>query len=128
MPLRGIRGAIDLASNTRKEVLGRTRELLEAMVRANRLRPAKIACAIFTMTPDLNADFPAYAARDLGWQIVPMICSVEIGVPGGMKRVVRVLLLVDSAMPPGKVKHQYLGRTASLRPDLAATSKGRARR
>ena len=129
MPVRGIRGAVDCSANTRAEVFRRTRMLLRAMVDANRVRPDRIAAAIFTMTPDLNADFPAYAARDLGWTHVPMLCAAEIGAPKGMKRVVRVLLLVDTRVPPRRIRHQYLGRTARLRPDLAAKkSKGKAGR
>ncbi len=119
MPLRGIRGAVDLAANTRREILSKTTELLRAMVRANRVRPEKIAAAIFTMTPDLNAEFPASAARGMGWEHVPMICAAELPVPGGMKRVVRILLLVDASTPPRKIRHQYLGKAISLRPDLA---------
>jgi chorismate mutase len=120
MPLRGIRGAADVSANTRQQIFARTQELLRAIVRANRIRPDDVAAAFFTLTPDLDADFPAYAARDLGWAHVPMMCASELAVPGGMKRVVRVMLLVNTSVPPRRVRHQYLGKTASLRPDLAA--------
>jgi chorismate mutase len=121
MPVRGIRGAINVAENSREEIFSKTRELLEAMIRANRVRADDVAAAFFTMTPDLNADFPAYVARDLGWKTVPMMCASELGVPGGMKKVVRIMLLVNTKVPPGKIRHQYLGDTPCLRPDLAKT-------
>jgi len=119
MPVRGIRGAINVASNTKKEILSRSRELLEAMVRANRIQAADVATAIFTLTPDLDAEFPAIAARQMGWTDVPLMCAGELGVRGGMKKVVRILLLVNTNTPASKIRHQYLGDTPRLRPDLA---------
>ncbi len=128
MPLRGIRGAVNVASNSRAEIFAKTQDLLRAMVRSNRIRKEDVAAAFFTLTPDLDADYPAYAARDLGWRHVPMMCAGEIGVPGGMKRVVRVMLLVNSSLPPGRVRHQYLGDTPCLRPDLATPDRRRGRK
>jgi chorismate mutase len=119
MAVRGIRGAIDVSRNTRGEILSKTRTLLEAMVRANRVRPDDVAAAIFSLTPDLDAEFPAIAARNMGWTDVPLMCAAELAVPSGMRKVVRILLLVNSARPSGKIKHQYLGKTSRLRPDLA---------
>ena len=119
MPVRGIRGAINIASNTKDEILSKSRELLEAIAKANKVKPDDIACAIFTLSPDLNADFPAYAARQMGWRDVPLMCARELDVPGAMARVIRVLLLVNSRIPISKIKHQYLGDTPQLRPDLA---------
>jgi chorismate mutase len=119
MSVRGIRGAVNIASNTKDEILTKSRELLEAIVRENKLQAEDIACAIFTLTPDLNADFPAYAARQLGWRDVPLMCARELDVPDAMEKVIRVLLLVNSTTPPSKIKHQYLGDTPKLRPDLA---------
>lgn len=119
MPVRGIRGAVNIASNTKEEILTKSKELLEAILAANRVKPADIAAAIFTLSPDLNADFPAYAARQLGWSDVPLMCARELDVPGAMEKVIRVLLLVNSKTPPSKIKHQYLGDTPRLRPDLA---------
>ncbi len=118
MPIRGIRGAISVSRNTRHEIFHRTQELLRAMIRANRLRKEDVAAAFFTLTPDLDADFPAYAARDIGWTHVPMMCASELPVPGAMKHVVRVMLLVNSYQTPEEIRHQYLGHTAALRPDL----------
>jgi chorismate mutase len=119
MSVRGIRGAVNIASNTKEEILTKSKELLEAILAANRVKPADIAAAIFTLSPDLNADFPAYAARQLGWTDVPLMCARELDVPGAMEKVIRVLLLVNSKTPPSKIKHQYLGDTPRLRPDLA---------
>lgn len=119
MAVRGIRGAVNIASNTKEEILSKSRELLEAILKANKVKPADIAAAIFTLSPDLNADFPAYAARQLGWTDVPLMCARELDVPGAMEKVIRVLLLVNSRIPAAKIKHQYLGDTPRLRPDLA---------
>ena len=119
MPVRGIRGAIDVARNAKEEILSRTGELLRAMVRANRVKADDVAAAIFSLTPDLDAEFPAIAARRMGWADVPLMCALEIGVPKGMKKVVRILLLVNSDVPARRIKHQYLGKTPALRPDLA---------
>src|SRR5579863_3916272 len=115
MAVRGIRGAVNIASNTKEEILSKSRELLEAIVRENRVKPEHIATAIFTLSPDLNAEFPAYAARLMGWKDVPLMCARELDVPGAMARVIRVLLLVNSRLPASKIKHQYLGDTPQLR-------------
>ena len=119
MSVRGIRGAINIAENSKEEILSKSRELLEAIVQANKVNAEDIACAIFTLTPDLNADFPAYAARQMGWRDVPLMCARELDVPAAMEKVIRVLLLVNSEIPASKIKHQYLGDTPQLRPDLA---------
>ena len=119
MAVRGIRGAINVASNTKKEILSKSRQLLEAMVRANRIKADDVATAIFTMTPDLDAEFPAIVARQMGWTDVPLLCAGELAIPRGMKKVVRILLLVNTSTPSSKIRHQYLGDTPRLRPDLA---------
>lgn len=123
MPVRGIRGAIDVARNGKKEILARTGELLEAMVSANRVKADDVAAAIFSLTPDLNAEFPAIAARRMGWTDVPLMCAAELDVPGAMKGVVRILLLVNTNASSRKIRHQYLGKTTALRPDLAGKKK-----
>lgn len=122
MAVRGIRGAIDARANTAEEIRARTQELLEAIVSANAVRTDDIAAAFFTLTPDLDADFPAHAARKMGWSHVPMICANEVAVPGAMERVIRVLLLVNSDAPAERIRHQYLGDTQCLRPDLAKSA------
>lgn len=125
MPVRGIRGAIDVSRNERGEILSKTARLLEAMVEANRVRPDQVAAAIFSLTPDLNAEFPAIAARRMGWTDVPLLCASELDVPGGMPKVVRILLLVNSALSTRRIKHQYLGKTSRLRPDLVRPARPR---
>ena len=78
-----------------------------------------MAAAIFSLTPDLDAEFPAIAARRLGWTDVPLMCCQELRVAGAMEKVVRILLLVNTNRPASKIRHQYLGKTPRLRPDLA---------
>ncbi len=125
MPVRGIRGAIDVARNSKGEILSRTGELLLALVRANKIAADDVAAAIFSLTPDLDAEFPAIAARRIGWTDVPLMCATELDIPKGMKRVVRILLLVNTHVSPDKIRHQYLGKTPALRPDLAGKKRGR---
>ena len=117
MPVRGIRGAINIASNTKDEILDKSRELLEAIVRANKVGADDIACAIFTLTPDLNADFPAYAARQMGWRDVPLMCAREMDVPNAMPRVIRMMLHCY-ADPATEAQHVYLRDAVELRRDL----------
>ena len=111
-----IRGAIQVEEDTREAIGAAATALCVAIMRDNQLMPARIISAIFTLTPDLHADFPARAAREQGWTDVPMICAQEIAVPGALPRVCRVLLHVDASAPP---RHVYLGGAAALRPDLA---------
>lgn len=117
MACRGIRGATTVDENTTEAILGATRELLEAIVRANNLCPADIAAAIFTTTTDLNAEFPAVAARQLGWTDVALLCSHEMDVPGSLRRCIRVLLLVNSDRSQAEVVHVYLRGAKVLRTD-----------
>jgi chorismate mutase len=113
--MRGIRGATQVASNTVPAIEEAVVELCQEIERRNEIRPAEIVWAIFTVTHDLDADFPARAARAAGWTDVPMICSREIPVPGSMPLVIRLLLHVDS---DGPRNHVYLRGAQGLRPDL----------
>jgi chorismate mutase len=113
--MRGIRGATQVASNTVEAMEEAVVELCREVEARNDLVPGDIVWAIFTVTHDLDADFPARSARVAGWSDVPMICSQEIPVPGSMARVVRVLLHVDSNGPR---RHVYLRGAQALRPDL----------
>lgn len=113
--MKAIRGAICARQNTREAIYQATQRLLLAIVERNGLKPSQIVAAFFTMTPDLNADFPAYAARDMGWTDISMLGAQESLVPGGLDRTIRVLLLADG---PGSPRHAYLGRAAAMRPDL----------
>ena len=113
--MRGIRGATQIEANTVEAMEEGVAEMCRTICEVNHIRPEEIVWAIFTVTHDLDADFPARAARVAGWSDVPMICSREIPVPGSMPRVVRVLLHVDS---PGPRSHVYLRGAQALRPDL----------
>ncbi len=115
--LRGIRGAAPVKGNSADEIIAATKGLLQEMVAANGFTPAQVVSAIFTLTPDLNAAFPAAAARALGWTDVAMLCAQEIPVPAAMPQVVRVLILAEVE---GTVHHVYQGRAAALRPDWSA--------
>ena len=121
MPVRGIRGAINVSANTRDDIQEATTRLLIAMCEANKLDPSAIISAFFTVTTDLNATYPASAARALGWLDVPLLDAQEIEVPGSMPRVVRVLLHVEMSIPRNQVRHVYLDEAVSLRPDLPQT-------
>lgn len=120
MAMRGIRGANAVPENTEEAILGATRQLLEAICQANpTLEPRDIAAIFFTLTPDLNAAYPAYAARQMGWTQVPLLSAQEVPVPQGMPRVVRVLILWNTELPQEVIRHVYLGEAARLRPDLS---------
>ncbi len=117
MPSRGIRGATTAEANTRESILSNTRELLEAMIAANEIRGEDVACAFLTTTRDLNAEFPAVAARQLGWTEVALLCGHEMDVPGALASVVRVMLVVNTERAPDEIVHVYLKEAQSLRPD-----------
>lgn len=117
MPVRGIRGAIVTAANTKESILDSTRELLLAVIAANDIQPEEVASAWFTTTPDLNAEYPALAARKLGWYDVALMCGHEMDVPHGLRKCIRVLIHLNTDKPAQAIKHVYLGAAASLRPD-----------
>jgi monofunctional chorismate mutase len=114
--MRAIRGAICAHDNSKDAIYQATQRLLGVMMERNRLGASDVVAAFFTMTPDLNADFPAYAARDMGWVDVPMLGAQESLVPGAPHRAIRALVLAEGDAP---VKPVYLGRAAAMRPDLA---------
>lgn len=113
--MRAIRGATTVEANTAEAIGAAVKELVTAVVRENQLSPGDIVSAIFTLTPDLNADFPARPARQVGWENVPMICAQEIGVPGALPRVCRLILHAKGRKAS---KHVYLREAQALRPDL----------
>lgn len=104
--------------NQRDAILDATEELLRAMAEANAVAPEAMASIVFTMTPDLNAAFPAEAARRLGWKYVPVMCMSEIGVPGALPRTIRVLMQAETERSQREVCHIYLRGAHVLRPDL----------
>ncbi len=119
--VRGVRGATTCEANEPEKILEATAELLQALVSANEIDPLDLASAIFTVTPDLTAAFPAEAARQLGWHHVPLICMQEIAVPGSLPRCIRVLLHWNTRKRQDEIVHVYLRGAEALRPDLAGT-------
>jgi chorismate mutase len=117
--LRGVRGATTAEANTREAILSATHELLCLMIEANNIQPDDVASAIFTTTIDLNADYPALAARALGWHDVALMCMHEMNVPHGLPRCIRILLHWNTAVAAQDVKHVYIKGAMNLRPDRA---------
>ena len=117
--VRGIRGAIEVSENRADLILAATEKLLLAMVTANDVKLEEIVSIFLTATPDLNAEFPAYAARKMGWKYVPLMCAREIAKPGAMEKTIRILIHTNTDKKQDEIKHQYLGETARLRPDLS---------
>ena len=119
MPVRAIRGAIQLDVDEREHLLASTRELVTAVMSANELDVADLVSIQFTCTPDLHSEFPAVAARELGMGDVPLLCTVEVDVPGSLPRVVRLMAHAELDVPRSQVQHVYLRGAAALRRDLA---------
>ena len=115
---RGIRGAITVERNSAGEIVTATRELLEAIIRENELDPEDITSAFFTVTQDLNAEFPATAAREMGWKYVPLLCATEIDVPGRLEKCIRILVHVNTSKSQRDLKHIYMKEAVKLRLDL----------
>jgi len=121
MPVRGVRGATTVDANEAGAILRATRELLVEMVARNGIDVGDLAAGYFTVTDDLNAAFPAQAARELGWGHVPLLDAREIPVPGSLPRCIRVMLLWNTDRSPKDVAHIYRNEAVSLRPDLVAS-------
>ena len=121
MPVRGVRGAIVVDQDEPEAILLATRQLLQTILDANPgMQTADLASASFTVTDDLNSVYPARAARQMGWNQVPLMCAREIPVPGSLPHCIRVLLHWNTDLPQSAVCHVYLGAAASLRPDLSS--------
>jgi chorismate mutase len=118
MQVRGVRGATTVEANSVEAILEATRELLAAMLKANETDVEYVASAFFTTTVDLNAEFPAVAARDLGWTNVALMCGHEMNKPGGLPMCLRILLHVNTEKPARDIKHIYLRGARVLRPDI----------
>ena len=112
---RGIRGATTAAENTDTAIYDSTRELLSQMIEANQMVQANVAAAYFTVTPDLNAAYPAAAARQLGWTSTALMCSTEIPVPGSMERCIRIMVLYNTEKSQQEIVNIYLNGTETLR-------------
>jgi chorismate mutase len=118
MVCRGVRGATTVEANTPEAILKGTLQLLALMIRQNNIDKDDVASAIFTTTPDLDAEFPALAARQLGWMNVALMCAHELGVPGALPRCVRVLLHWNTPKTADEIVHVYIKGAGKLRPDL----------
>jgi len=117
MRCRGIRGATTVDSNIPEAILEATTELLTELIQANDIDVADVASAVFTTTRDLNAEFPAVAANQLGWTNVALMCGHEMDVPGSLGMCLRVLLHVNTEREPHELRHIYLRGAKALRPD-----------
>lgn len=122
--VRGVRGATTVEANERASILTATRELLDEIVRANGIHPADVASATFTVTPELDAEFPAFAAREIGWTAVPLMCGREIPVPGALGLCVRVLIHWNTDRAQADVRHVFLHGARALRPHWAVDLPG----
>lgn len=117
---RGVRGATTVEENTSESILRGTLELLALLIRANDIHQDDVASAIFTTTVDLDAEFPALAARQLGWMNVALMCGHELNVPCSLPRCIRVLLHWNTTKTNDEVVHVYIKGAAKLRPDLTS--------
>lgn len=119
MQCRGVRGAITVESNTAEDILEATTELLTGLIAENDIAPEQVVSVIFSTTNDLNAAFPARAARELGWHDVALLCTHEMAVPGALPRVIRVLIHLNTERATRELVHLYLRDAWQLRPDRA---------
>jgi chorismate mutase len=119
MTVRAIRGAIQLDGASRDDILTGTSELVSEVMNRNGLTTDDVISVLFTSTPDLTAEFPALAARKIGFHDVPLICAAEIAVPGAMPRVVRLMAHIETDRPRSSIQHVYLRGAAALRLDIA---------
>ena len=116
MQCRGIRGAITVSANSKESILGATRELLVEMTKANKIEIKDIAAIFFSTTPDLNAEFPAAATRELGWPPnLALFCGHEMNVPNDLPRCLRIMMLVNTKKRLDEIIHIYLGETKRLK-------------
>lgn len=117
--MRGVRGATTATANTAEEIIEATQELIDALVRVNQLNADDIASAFWTTTRDLTAEFPAFAARQVGWADVPQMCAHEMDVPGKLGMCIRVTLHINTEKAQRDIRHVYLRGATVLRPEYA---------
>jgi len=120
MTLRGVRGATTVKANTKDAILEAATELLSAIIEANGIQPDDVASVFFSTTVDLNAEFPAVAARDLGWAHVALMCAHEMPVPGSLPMCLRILMHVNTSKAQRDMQFVYLKGARALRQDLAS--------
>ncbi len=123
MYCRGIRGATTVERNDREEILAATTELLQLLVERNELQTEDVTSAIFSVTDDLDAEFPALAARALGWTEIALMCMREIPVPGSLTKCIRILLHVNTERRASDMQHVYIRNAVNLRPGFSSKSR-----
>ncbi|HEU4586667.1 MAG TPA: chorismate mutase [Gemmatimonadaceae bacterium] len=121
--MRAVRGATTVESDEAALIVSATRELLTTLAERNAFAPEQVISAIFTVTPDITSEFPARAARELGWVDVPLLCAMEIPTERGLARCIRVLLHIETDLPRSALRHVYLREAVELRPDLSGGSR-----
>ncbi|MEP7284893.1 MAG: chorismate mutase [Chloroflexota bacterium] len=114
---RGVRGATTISENTGVAILEATRELLTKLSEANNIQPEDLASITFTTTTDVNAEYPALAARQLGWHDIALLCGHEMEVPGALPMCIRILMHWNTALRQTEIQHIYLNEAVNLRPD-----------
>ncbi len=114
---RGIRGATTAEANTAEAILSATRELLIELIQRNGVRQEDVASVIFTTTPDLTAEYPAVAARQLGWQDAALMCMQELNIPSGLRQCIRILIHWNTTRSLTEIQHVYIRGAVSLRPE-----------
>ena len=119
MSVRAIRGAVQVEANTAEAIAAGTKELLAQILASNNLSVDAVISVLLTATPDLNAAFPAAAAREVGFESTPLLCAVEIDVTGALPRIVRALATVETTLSFKEISHIYLGGAKALRRDIA---------
>lgn len=117
---RGVRGATTVEADDRDQILLATRQMLALMIRRNNIESTDVGSVLFTVTKDLSAEFPALAARQLGWIEVPLLCGYELSVPDGLPLCIRVLIHWNTTTPQSDIQHVYLREARKLRPDLCS--------
>ena len=117
--MRAVRGATTVEKDDADLVVSATRELLATLAERNAFAPEQVISAIFTVTPDITSEFPARAARELGWVDVPLLCAMEIPTERGLAHCIRVLLHIETELPRSALRHVYLRDAVELRPDLS---------
>jgi len=119
MSVRAIRGATQARGNSAEAISEATRELISEILKANNLTPDDVISVLFTASPDLDASFPAAAVRELGFADTPLICAVEIDVPGALERTIRAMVHIQSSRAKNEIAHIYLHGAKVLRTDIA---------
>lgn len=119
MGVRAVRGATQVEANEREQILEATAELVTEVMTRNELTTDQVISVIFTATPDLTAEFPALAARKLGFHDVPLLCATEIDVPHALPRVIRLMAYIETDRPRSAIHHIYLRGATALRLDIA---------